>query len=92
MRLLVGNIAATCRFCRAVDPSVGPLLVPAIELALRFLVRFETQAVQLSLHVTDARFDLDLTVRFADAARQCGHAVVLEPSRKSGRRRIRRRA
>ena len=61
----------------AVDPRVGPVRLPAIEIGLRLFERLETLALQRRLlRVADARFDLALTVGIPHPTRQPDDAVV----------------
>jgi hypothetical protein len=64
---------------RAVDPCVGPVRVPAIEIGLALLERLETHpAERRLLRVADAGFDLALAIRITDATRQADEPIVRE--------------
>src|SRR5262249_57606894 len=63
----------------AVNPRVGPMLVPAIEIGLGGGEGVEAESLQRRpLRMADAGFDLAFAIRIADATRQCDGAVVRE--------------
>ena len=61
------------------DPRVGPVGFPAVQIRLRGLDRLEAQPFQRRLlRVADAGFDFPLPIRIAHATREGHHAVVRE--------------
>ena len=74
---LFGKHLGHLAFRGPVDPRVGPVRVPAIEIGLRLLERLEALAVQRRLlRVPDPRLDFAFAIRIPDAAREPDHAVV----------------
>jgi hypothetical protein len=63
---------------RAVDPGVGPVRLPAVEVGLSLLEALEAKTSQLALRVVHARLDLPLAIGVAHTAGQRRHAVVRE--------------
>jgi hypothetical protein len=58
-------------FGRAVDPRVGPVRVPAIQIGLRLLECLEALTVERRLlGGADARFDFPFAIGIADTARE----------------------
>lgn len=76
MRLLVGDHRSDLTLRRAVDARVCPAFIPAIKIGLCVFERFKAERVKRALCVVDARLDLALAVRIADAAWQRDCAVV----------------
>ena len=78
-RAFLGKHLGDLAFGRAVDPRVGPVRLPAIEIRLRGLERLEAQAFERRLlRVADAGFDFAFAIGIAHATRQRDDAVVRE--------------
>ena len=78
MRLLLFEHFSHLPLRRAVDPSIGPVRLPTVEVALRFFGTLEAKPFQLPLCVINAAFHLAFAVRIADPTRQGRYAIVRE--------------
>ena len=78
-RLLLDKHRGDLALGGAMDPRVGPVRLPAIQVGLRLLNRVEAQAFQgRLLGVADAGLHFSFAIRIADPTRQGDHAVVRE--------------
>ena len=78
-RPLVGKHRGDLALRRAVDPGVGPVRLPAIEVCLRGFDRLEAEPFQRRLlPVADARLDLAFAIGIADAAGQRDDTLMRE--------------
>jgi hypothetical protein len=76
-RPLLGKHGGDLPLGGAMNPGVGPVRVPAIEVRLGGLERLEAQALERrALRVADARFHFAFAIGIADATRQRHRAVV----------------
>jgi hypothetical protein len=79
VRPLLGKHGGDLPLGGAVDPGVGPLLLPSVEVSLPLVEALEAQSLERRpLGVADTALDLALPIGVADAAGDGGHAVVLE--------------
>src|SRR5579864_1014816 len=68
--LLFGKHRGDLALRRAVNPRVGPVLVPAIQIGLRGLKGFKAEPLQRrALRVADAGLDFAFPIGIADATR-----------------------
>jgi hypothetical protein len=74
---LFGEHGGYLPFGGAVNPCIGPALLPVVQVDLSLLQTFEALSLQRRfLGMTDTGLDLPLAVRMVHAAGQCGRTVV----------------
>jgi hypothetical protein len=78
-RFLFGKHGSDLPFGGAVNASVGPAFLPAVEIGLRFFQTLEAQTFQRRfLRVAHTRLDLAFAIWILDAARHGDRTVVGE--------------